>query len=82
VSILLRLRWGRYLAGSGFILMGAFSLITYFSGILDGYTFEIQQLMAFGRQIPIMSLGVLILVSPNIKAFFGVSSADQEAASQ
>ena len=72
VSIVLRLRWGRFLAGGGFILMGAFSLITYFSGILDGYKFEIQQLMALGRQIPILSLGVLILVSPSIKAFFGV----------
>jgi hypothetical protein len=30
--------------------------------------------MALGRQIPILSLGVLILVSPSIKAFFGVST--------
>jgi hypothetical protein len=82
VSILLRQRWGRFLAGGGFILMGAFSLITYFSGILDGYKFEIQQLMVLGRQIPIMSLGVLILVSPSIKAFFGVYAADQKAAPQ
>jgi hypothetical protein len=82
VSILLHLRWGRLLAGGGFILMGAFSLITYFSGIPDGYKFEIQQLIALGRQIPILSLGVLILVSHSIKAFFGVYSADQEATPQ
>jgi hypothetical protein len=82
VSIFLRLSWGRFLAGGGFILMGVFSLIIYFSGILDGYKFEIQQLMVLGRQIPILSLGVLILVSPSIKAFFGVSAADQETAPQ
>ena len=76
-SILFRLRWGRFLAGGGLIMMGAFPLIANVSDLLYGYKFVIDQLMALGKQIPIMSLGVLILVSPNIKAFFGVSVANQ-----
>jgi len=81
VSIFFRLRWGRFLAGGGLILMGVFPLIANVSDILYSYKFVIHQLMALGKQIPIMSLGVLILVSPSIKAFFGVSATDQETAS-
>jgi len=82
VSILFRLRWGRFLAGGGVILMSAFPLIANVSDILYDYKFVIYQLMAVGKQIPILSLGLLILVSPNIKTFFGVSAADQETTLQ
>ncbi len=79
-SIFFRLRSGRFLAGGGLILMGTLPLIANVSDILYGNKFVIHQLMALGKQIPIMSLGVLILVSPNIKAFFSVFATDQETA--